>query len=350
MNEDYLFFYIILCFPLVSWIILKYMGINNKYYYPIINFLLMFLCVGLRDINIGTDTIVYINAFEYVANVDISAWVIGNFEWGYVVLNKLMYFCGLPARSVLLLVAFFTIGIIIYVFCAYSCNIWMSLYLFVGLGLYGYTFNIIRQTLAAAIVMLAVCILSKGKRVFFLILVLMGASFHESVILFLPLVFIYDAGKKHIFVYFLTCIILMIIICAFGLEFFDFFINNSKYILYIGGTRLQETKFGFGVVKIVLSIILGLIGVHVYFKNLCKDKLLILSSLLVFTAGIFAFVSYYMELVGRFTYNYFLFTTILIPQLLSYSQLRKNICFIYSFAISVFIWFCVYFLSIRGSI
>lgn len=347
MTDDYLFLYIILFFPLISWSILNYIELNNKCYYAIINFLVMFLCVGFRDINLGPDTRGYIDAFEYNANADIYAWTVGNFEWGYVVLNKFLYFCGFPARSILLVVAFFTIYIMVYVFYKYSYSIWMSLYLFVGLGLYGYNFNVIRQSFAAAIVMLAVCLLSKGKRVLFLILVLIAASFHQSVLLFLPLVFIYNIDKKYVLVYLFVCIISAVTIYLWGLEVFDFLIGNSKYISYTGDKWLGKVDFGLGVIKIIFSLALGLVGICIYFKNLCKDKLLIFLSLLVFTAGVIYFLSYNIKIIGRFSYNYFLYTTILIPELLKHIRWRKNIFFIYFFIIFCFVWFSKELVSLQ---
>lgn len=346
MIEDYSFLYIFLFLPIISWLILKYIGLRDRRYYAVINFLLLATCLGFRGVNIGSDTHTYLNLFEHHANVGISGWIVDGFEWGYILLNKLLYFSEFPAQSILVVAAFVTIGITVYVFYTYSDKLWLSLYLFVGLGLYGYSFNIMRQTLAAAIVMLAVCLLSEGKRLWFVCLVLLGTTFHQSVMLFLPMVFLCNAKKSHIVGYIAVCVMTVLIIYGSGLEYFLFLIENSKYIGYMGSNRLGEVSFGFGLIKVFFNIALGFIGIGMYLKNMQRDKLLILSSLLVITAGVVDFLSYHMAMIGRFSYNYFLYDTILIPKLLKYRNLERNIYVLYFLIVAVVIWFTKYFMSI----
>lgn len=347
MIEGYSFLYIFLLFPIVSWGVLKYLELEDKRYYALLNFLLLSLTLGFRDIDMGTDTRAYLGAFEYNANVEISSWTVGSFEWGYVILNKILYFMGFPAQSILVVMSVFTIGIMIYVYYYYSDKMWLAIYLFIGLGLYTYSFNIIRQTLAAAIVMLAVCLLSDGKKLWFIFLVFTGAAFHQSVILFLPIVFLYNLTKWCIVGYIITCVSAVLSIYVSGLDNYLFLVENSKYIAYLGGQRLGEVSFGFGLVKVAFSVICGCIGIGMYYRNGQNNKLLIFSSLLVITAGTFDLMAYHIALLGRFSYNYLIYTTILIPQLLKYSNLYKNIFFIYFFLIGVFLWFSKYLMVIE---
>lgn len=108
-------------------------------------------------------------------------------ETGYVILNRVIGFFTSNPHVFHFIESFIFVGLIMLVGMQLTDHIMMFALLFVNAGIYFHSFNMVRQTLAAAIVFAAVEALTKKKNVKFVVLVLVAVSIHTTAIAVLVL-------------------------------------------------------------------------------------------------------------------------------------------------------------------
>lgn len=138
------------------------------------------LFVGARDVGVGTDTIGYF--FQYQSGYERTD------EVGYSALSDVAAAIGLDFQGFLFLTSGIVIGAVSIAIYRYSQVPWQSFYLYITMGLFVMSLTGIRQSLAAAFVILAIVALLEGRGVMFLSLVLIAYAFHNSALLVLPLI------------------------------------------------------------------------------------------------------------------------------------------------------------------
>ena len=146
-------------------------------------FLILFALSACR-LNVGNDYAKYV---EFMHLVNCNAYV--PTEVGFNLLVKLLY--GLSGYENYLLVfavyAFTTVGIFLLAMYEQSEDFPLTFFLFMALGYYFQTFSTVRYYLALALALLAIpCVLRRewGK---FLLLTLLGATMHKSMLVVIPL-------------------------------------------------------------------------------------------------------------------------------------------------------------------
>ena len=212
----------------------------------------LFLILALRADSLGVDLDNYIGGYEYISQLSfLNMWsrlhlfkiaelvYPYSYESGYVLLNWLCSHIGLSFHSFLVLNA----GIIVvslYSFVKKYSNIpWISFVLFIGLGMFEYSFGILRQTIAVAILMQSAKYIKSQKLIKFLCVVLLAFTFHRVSIIFVPLYFLYKVRvtKNRMITWTFASLILMVI---------SNFIYRSiieKILLLIGKTRYLKADF-----------------------------------------------------------------------------------------------------------
>lgn len=109
---------------------------------------------------------------------------------------------------------------IVYVCRKYSCNYWLSIFLFIASTDYlGYVHNGMRQFLAITMIFAATELLLKKKYVPLIAVVLVASTFHASVLFMLPVIFIVQGkawNKKSV-----SCIVACILVLFFVDRFTD---------------------------------------------------------------------------------------------------------------------------------
>lgn len=149
-------------------------------------FCVLFLLCALR-IEVGNDYITYIqNAHEiYVGGIIVT-------EPGYNYVVKLLFaICG--GEYFLVLFAFFGfITIFMFMKSIYEQSemFAMSFFLFMALGIYFRSFNTVRYYMVLAITMYSLRYVIKKEYSKFIILILIAALFHKSVLVVIPMYFI----------------------------------------------------------------------------------------------------------------------------------------------------------------
>ena len=130
-----------------------------------------------------------------------------------------------------LIFAIVQLVILALVFRKYSCNYWMSFFLFVAGSEYiSWCHNGMRQFTAVMLIFAATRLLEKKRYIALTCIVLLAATLHASAILMLPVIFIVNgkAWNKRT----LLCIIASVVILFFVDQFtdtLDFLVSNTQY-------------------------------------------------------------------------------------------------------------------------
>lgn len=149
-------------------------------------FLILFALSACR-LNVGNDYAKYV---EFMHLVNCDAYV--PTEVGFNLLVKLIY--GLSGYENYLLVfavyAFVTVGVFLLAMYEQSEDFALTFFLFMALGYYFQTFSTVRYYLALALALYSMKFVLRGQWIRFVILILLGAAFHKSLLVVLPLYFL----------------------------------------------------------------------------------------------------------------------------------------------------------------
>jgi len=159
---------------------------------------------GVRDLTVGTDTENYVQFFEVITDLPsaLTMGIIDN-EYGFWILNWLARLIYGEYVSLLLLVAVIVCGCYLRSIFNSSCNITISVFIFLTAGFYTFFFNGARQAIACAICSLAIPHLINKNFKPYIFLTITAVLFHKTAIVMLPVYFITGAviSFSRVFVY-----------------------------------------------------------------------------------------------------------------------------------------------------
>lgn len=167
-----------------------------KKLYILINIVPMTVILGVRSIYTGADTSTYTKMFYYMGENSSLSFDETEVEYGYVLFNKIIYFLFGDAQFLLAFSAIISMGMFGWYVYRESENVYLSIILFNSIGFYITNVNLIRQCMATAILCVAVHFLTEGKRIKYVLLVLIAGSIHLTAYLFMPLLLIYPLNTK----------------------------------------------------------------------------------------------------------------------------------------------------------
>ena len=180
----------ILVFIIVLQIILKKTKLANiRALFVGIVSLVLILFSALRSVDVGQDTSVYVERFKIISE---SSWKqlvdlkdVVDFEIGYIIFNKVISIISANEHIFLLIVSsIIIVSTSLYVYRK-SDIVWLSLFLFVALGFFGETMNIMRQMIAIAILLPSIKFIEERNIFKFTILVAIASLFHLTAFSFL---------------------------------------------------------------------------------------------------------------------------------------------------------------------
>lgn len=246
-----------------------------------------------------------------------------------------------------LVLALFQMACMIYIYRKYSCNYWLSIFLFVAMTDYmSWMHNGIRQFIAVTIIFASSELIIKKKYVLVILLVLLASTFHASALLMLPAIFIMQGkawNKKTLLAIGVALIALLMIDKFTGI--LDSMLSETQYSNMVTDWKTWGDDGTSPIRVIVYSIptILSLIGLKkireeddpminlAVNSSICSTLIYIIS---IFTSGIF---------VGRLpAYFQFLGAGILLPWELNRLFTRESKRVLYFCAILAYIFFFYY--------
>lgn len=186
--------YILVLSLVIFWILLEKKSLNRtSFWLPLIT---LTLFAGARSYRVGTDTGNYTRNFNSQLNVDYFRFN-EDIEFGYQVLEYALlnvtssYFWLLTVTSLVIVYCYLKI------IKAYSVNYWFSVFLFITLGAYTFSFNGLRQGLAMAIFTLSIPYLLQKRFIPYLLICSIASLFHITALFVIPFYFIVNLRIKN---------------------------------------------------------------------------------------------------------------------------------------------------------
>lgn len=185
-------------------------------------FLILFGISACR-MNVGNDYAKYV---EFMHLIGVGAYSYVPTEIGFNTLVKALY--ELSGYENFLLVfavfAFFTMFLFLLAMYEQSDEFGISFFLFMAFGFYFQTFNTVRYYLALAIALYSIKFVLKKEWGKFIFLVLLGSTFHKSLLVILPLYFLASIAWKR------WQLALMAIFCTTFFFFQDFYLKLVVFL------------------------------------------------------------------------------------------------------------------------
>lgn len=287
---------------------------HKKIYVSIIA-LELFALLAIRSPMLGVDMPNYVGGYEYISKLSFKEMIsslelifparlnhLYAYESGYVVLNWVLSHLGINFHGFLIIYAAFCVFAHARFIYKYSKLPWLTFLIFIAFGAYGYLFGLLRQAIAASILLISVDAINKKKLIRFLFLVFIAFTFHRSAMIFLPLYFLSKIKfNKSVF------------IGGFAIYAFEFvaLVTVAKNIIQAVLLAFGKSSYsisGFSLNNFTLLLIASLLFFMLVWnmKQNCKEKdyNLICAGLWL---GVFLQLgSSYLDLIGRIYTGYFL--------------------------------------------
>ena len=310
------------------------------------------LVMGLRSYEVGIDTHNYYSGFYRISNMTFSEIFKLNHDVGFSLIEKLFslvagnyyFFQFVMSMMYCYGMAYF----IYYISNKYLYGELFSLcFIFLGLGMYLYTFNVFRQMFAAMLVVNSWILLDKGKLVKAAVLFVFASTIHISSIVFALAYMLYFLCRKHKWMAYVLPIGLIII--YFNIEpiinqavSIGFFEQYSKYL--DNDFRLEAGGIVFVWIIIVLLAVL-----IIYNKQTTgNEKMLSVFSIIYVLFMLLGSKVAFLDRISLYFLPFTLFTFIRFRQLLKLDKQYTAIYSIYNAVLCIgFSMF--YFRAISGS-
>lgn len=232
-------------------------------------FLLLFGVSALR-LNVGNDYAKYVEFFHLI-RCKLDTDVVVPTEFGFNLICLLIYFVSGKTENYLLMFAFFafvTIFLFLKAMYKQADSFGFTFFLFMTLGYYFQTFSTVRYYLALAMAVIAIPYVIKKKWINFILICLLGATIHKSMLIVIPLYFLAQIKWNKIFTF------LVFLVSASFLIFQNFYMEIflKVYPTYEETEYLEGGTSYISIVRCVAVLILSLALYEKTVKNSERNR------------------------------------------------------------------------------
>lgn len=311
---------------------------------------LLTLLIGLRSLDIGTDTASYCADYLSYSGRDLISLLKNNTELGdsnylFYIFNKCISLI-FPDNytAYLLFVGLIAAGAFMVFLKQFSTNYYISTLLGFFLGYFFFFMTGIKQTLAMSVLMIAFISLKNKKWIWFVILVVIAALFHNTAIIALVALPIYRLGFRRIYV----GIVPMLIFLAYRFRtviviFFQSYVTEGKYAIY-GTDYVSENNL----TGLFIQIAILLFTVILLWNEIDSDDN-VKFFVSVYTIGIFfQTLTPVLAEFFRISMYFSIMGTVMIPYAISETTLFKDNKKIITF-VSMTVLFAYFIISNQGN-
>lgn len=312
----------------------------NKKLKMIIYVLMLFsliLLAGLRW-KVGTDFMTYYYLTDKIFTVDIFKLLMSEsystipLEKGFCLFVWLLGLIYKNPQFVFFIISTITIILIVNTLKKYSDSFPISMYLYITTMVYYSAFNGLRQWLACAIIFWAIKYIYENKKIKYILLTLIAATLHSSILIMIPIYFIIQKKKNNRFNF---IFLIIAIIISFSLvpifNKINVFFENTKYEKYLTVNPLDD---GVNILRILVAVI-PVVITTIYYKKLTKDddKASILINLSLINA-MFYIIAFNNTYFARFNIYFEPYNLLLYPKIINLIK-NKNQKYLMIFMIAI---------------
>lgn len=302
-------------------------------------FLMLWLLLSFRSVEIGTDTANYQLIFESYSKQSFARALNGDLEPLFGVLNWLIGTLTDNFQIYLSVVATITIVPIAILYNWDKRHSYLKIILFVNMSVFIMVFSGIRQAMAISIGLIAFYFVKKKKLISFLITVVIAMCFHSSAFMLFAMypLYYFRLKKKHLYII-VPCIAIVYI---FNKSIFTGLLNlmmlfNARYDDY---AALNNT----GAVTMIICFVAFTLFAYIIPDASKEDDEFIGIRNYLFLATLLQCFAPLHSLAMRMNYYYILFVPVVIPMALNYADNRwKQVAKVAEIVMCVF--FTLYFL------
>lgn len=270
---------------------------------------------SLRSTQVGTDTPGYIEGWRLSFNNTFLGFFTGSYtrvfayEWGFTLLNYMISMFTRDPQIYLLVMSILIFIPLFFILYKYSSSLFLSVLLYVHLGLFNLSLTMLRQSLAMSITLIAFHYLTQNKRIRFVVVVLFAALFHKSALIFLPALLMKQVKLKW------NVALLSVYLLALGLVFlyrealltlFTSLVDNYSNTL---GDTGSYTLFAVFLLIFSMSVLRYREAIQKDSRNNIYFTFMAVSGLML----TFTSMSY---LALRLTYYYYIYFILFIPEII----------------------------------
>lgn len=190
-------------------------------------FFFLFIVSAIRY-NVGRD---YMDTYVFTYNLVKSNALNIRIDIGFFLLNKIIIIFNGSYQWVFVVTSFIINFFVCKVIVKESDNKMLSLFIYICGTFYFFSMNGIRQSISIALFYYSLYLIEKRKMFKYMFINLIGASFHASALLFLPLYFILDKDLKK--KYRIIFLIILIMLVPTITQVMSNFLLKTKYYIYI---------------------------------------------------------------------------------------------------------------------
>ncbi len=215
-------------------------------------------------------------------------------------------------------VAFLQVFLLVLVFRKYSCNYWLSMFLFVASTDYlSWVHNGMRQFVAVMLIFACIPLLVRRRYLLMCLVVLIAASIHSAALVFLPFIFVVNGRAWNIRT--LLYIVAVILAVIFLDRVSDFIVSSMEETVYEGDIEIFLTDDGTNFIRVLFyAVPTAMSWVFRPYIDRADDPMINLCvNLSIISTGVYIFSSFTSGiLVGALPIFFSLANYILLPWLI----------------------------------
>ncbi len=284
-----------------------------------ISAILTFFVLVLRSETLGNDVPAYKAVFESLKNLSLMDAIKSNYmEKGYLILNWVIAKTTGSFRVLLIVQALLCLSADVFLVKKYSTFPAFSMLIILCIGMVDFPVDIIRQSMATAILLFSLPQIEKKKPILFVLFILLASSFHHISLLFL-LVFpasLLKINRKTIIIFTAVSLTLFFVtpflFNTIGAKIMALF--NKSYTLQ--EMEMREATF------IILGIIAFILVTVDFSAEIPREESFTIWPFLLSLPLII--ISSYVYIISRAAmFMFFPFVGIVLPNLLKYNKYEK---------------------------
>lgn len=270
------------------------------------NFLILLVFAGYRELSVGTDTINYSHHFDLVSSGEVLSH-----ELLWYVLNKIIYIGGGTFQTVLIVSSILTLLPICYVSYKKSPYPLLSIFFYIALYYYFYSFNIIRQCIAMSFCLLSFYFIDERKNLKAYLVFLFAILFHFSSVVILPALILL---RRNIQIKKNTSYLILLAAFFIGLFFGKELTKLIQKFLYSGYSIDSEFNLlGTSVLLLLLN------GTYFFLASIVKDENKWFTLFFIFI--LISNLTVRIPFANRFVFFYGITLIIFYPQVINNNKL-----------------------------